>query len=48
MKSILLLIFVLSAACTQTDCYPVSGAPVAPDDPVKSLDAGDCTVPGMT
>lgn len=35
----------LLAACEE-DKYPVSGEECGPDDPVKGLDAGDCTIPG--
>ncbi len=45
--SILLLAATLGlTACAETGTYPVSSDQCAPTDPVKTLDADDCVVPG--
>lgn len=33
-------------ACAETGTYPVSSDQCGPTDPVKTLDAADCVVPG--
>ncbi len=49
-SSTLLLIVTLgvTAACTDTDTYPITGAECGPEDPVKTIDAANCDVPGIT
>jgi hypothetical protein len=34
------------SACADTGTYPVGGDQCGPTDPVKDLEAADCTVPG--
>jgi hypothetical protein len=50
MKPILgafLLILCLGlTACENTGTYPISGEECGPNDPVQTLDAADCAVPG--
>jgi hypothetical protein len=49
MRRLILIIFPLTllalSGCTQPDTYPVTGEECGPDDPVRSLDAGDCVTP---
>ncbi len=33
------------SACERQNTYPVSGEECGPDDPVKTLDEGDCKPP---
>lgn len=35
----------LLLGCAEPETYPITGLPCGPDDPVKDLDAADCTVP---
>lgn len=46
--SFLLLVGALGlSACAETGTYPVSAEQCGPADPVKTLDAADCVVPGV-
>ncbi len=36
------------AACTDTETYPITGEECGPDDAVKTIDAADCDVPGIS
>lgn len=47
MKLIPLFALVLLANCTPTGRYPLSGEKCSPQDPVQTLDANDCTIPGL-
>jgi hypothetical protein len=50
MKPILAATLLIAAltltACENTDTYPISGEECGPNDPVQTLDAADCAVPG--
>ncbi len=35
----------LTACEKQSDTYPITGEQCAPEDPVQTLDAGDCYIP---
>lgn len=47
MKLIPLLAVLVLVSCADTERYPVSGEECGPNDPVLSLDANDCVVPGL-
>lgn len=49
MRLILLMLLLpcLLLACTETppETYPITGNDCGPNDPVRDIDAGDCTPP---
>ncbi len=42
-----LILPVFLAACERDGTYPLTGEECGPNDPVQTLDASDCTVPGV-